>query len=166
MNITCKLDEITDLVAEVKGVIEADAEYVDQASTLDNCAAALRDITCELAVWEPPTEYESTDPNTEGQRYELVADFPYPHPDDRDVRRLALYHAPTGDDTGEYIIWSESREPERGNGWREPNRCWGHYHAYTCADEKDTAYYTALKMFQFKCGRIVSPFVRDDEPSA
>jgi hypothetical protein len=123
---------------------------------LSEVSDRLFDIALELD--ETPRDQR---PNMHGAPLVLLADFPYPHPDDRDLRRLALYHAPSGDDTGEFIIWSEVREADH-DGFREASRCWGIYHAYTTADERDTAYYEALDKFSYKCARIVGPFVRSE----
>ena len=90
----------------------------------------------------------------------LLASFPYTHPDDRDTRRLAIYDkpCPSGDGSGEYIIWSEVREVDH-DGYREASRFNGDYTGYVGADERDAAYYQTLDKFSYKCARIVGPFV-------
>lgn len=109
---------------------------------------------------ELDTTPRSTEPNDKGAKLVLIAAFPYCHPEDRETRRLALYDkpCPSGDGSGEFIIWSEVREVDH-DGYREAARHNGLYTGYVDDHEWHLTYYQMLDKFSYKCARIVGPFV-------
>ena len=130
----------------------------DTLGTLPNVRAVIaRDIQ---AIYDIALELDITPRAKDEGPLTLIASFPYTHPDDRDTRRLVVYDkpCPSGDGSGEYIIWSEVREVFH-DGYREASRFNGDYTGYVGADERNAAYYQTLDKFSYKCARIVGPFV-------
>lgn len=117
-------------------------------------------LTHEVAkIHDMALELDETPRASDGGKLILIAFFPYPHPEDRDRMRLALYNkpCPSGDGSGEYIIWSECREYDH-DGFREASRNWGIYQGYVKEDHDD-AFAQMLDKFSYKCARIVGPHV-------
>ena len=106
-------------------------------------------------------ELDETPRDKDGGAMRLLASFPYPFADERERQRVALYDkpCPSGDGTGELIIWSEAREDDH-DGYREPSRFWGHYFAYANATEREIAFSEAIIAFNEKLATVTLTFAR------
>lgn len=153
MNYTDQIEGVAQTLRQVTADV-IDILSPGTVETMVACTDRLYDIALELD--KTPRDQS---PNCHGAAMELVAAFPYPHPDDRDRLRVALYHKPSSPDSmaGEYIIWSEAREDDH-DGFREPSRFWGHYFGYIGQEEKDKVLPEALIELSKKLKGIVGPF--------
>lgn len=143
-------------------------EDSSEAQCLSGATADLTEIMHELDA-----EPKASEPNVKGTPMTLLAAVPYPHPDDRDKIRVALYQVPGDPETfkqrgrkrtvptGEFYLCTESREEDH-DGYREPNRFWGHYFGYGRYTDTDSAYIDAMKALGTKVTNLVSPFRRED----
>ena len=160
MNYAERIDIVIQRLRIVAAKLDREKMLTDDEDLIE-CDAAVDNATADLVeiMHELDTTPRDNSPNCHGAPMVLIASFPYPHPEDRDRMRLAMYNkpCPSGDGSGEYIIWSECREDDH-DGFREPSRNWGIYQGYV-PDDHDEAFTGMLDKFSYKCARIVGPHV-------
>jgi hypothetical protein len=142
-------------------MVNGSASMDDFANWIEADAAALAEVKASL-----DTGLTETEGNFEGASLYRITSFPYPHADDRERMQLSLFERPAAGEglVGEYIIWTEIREDDH-DGYREAARHNGYYFGYVGLEEREAAFFKAMKLFTYKTGRMISPFCRNDETS-